>query len=345
MPRPFALISAGALPAALTLLVLTGCGNGTVIGSGPLPTPTPVVPFVSAEFPMATNNSSPMGITTGADGFLYVAENTGNNIAQVSTGGSVKEFTIPTAASAPFGVVGTIDGNIWFTENAGNKIGELTPGTSTFSETAIPTANAGARFITIGPDGALWFSETTANKIGRFNISTGQITEFAVPTPNAGLAGLSRLPSDSGIYVVETNTSSIVRFDTVALTFGTPVPTLTPNAGPTQITICPDSQRLCFTEDNVAKLGRMTSGGVMTEFSLSPATSVNALVDGADFNIYFADRAQNKVGQVSGTSFSSVKEFPITTANAGPSFMALGSDGAIYFTETTANKVARLTYF
>ncbi|HEV2261872.1 MAG TPA: hypothetical protein VGR69_06275 [Candidatus Rubrimentiphilum sp.] len=344
MPRPSALISAGALPAALALLVLTGCGNGKVIGSGPLPTPTPLVPSVSAEFTVPTSNSSPTGITSGADGFLYIAERGGNNIAQMSTGGSFKEFAVPTGGSAPFGIVATTDGNLWFTENAGDKIGELTPSSSTFTELPIPTASSGPTYITLGPDGALWFSETAANKIGRLTL-TGVFTEFAVPTPNAGLAGLSRFPSDNGLYIVETNASQIVRFDTTALTFGTPVPTITANAGPTQIVVCPDLQALCFTEDNVAKLGRMTPGGVMTEFSLSPATSANALVDGADFNIYFSDRTQNKIGRVSGTTFSSVKEFSITTANSQPSFMSLGSDGEVYFTETAANKIGRLTYF
>ena len=68
------------------------------------------------------------------------------------------------------------------------------------------------------------------------------------------------------------------------------------------------------------------------------------MVNGADFNLYFTDRAQNKIGQISCISFG-VTEFAITTAGSQASFLSLGPDAEIYFTETAANKVGRLTYF
>jgi len=173
--------------------------------------------------------------------------------------------------------------------------------------------------------------------------SNGNITEYPVPTANAGLAGLAGF-SDGGIWIAESNASAIVRFDVAAHTFGTPRPTLTANAAPTQIVTCPDGQTLCFTENNAAKLGQITPAGVVTEHSLAPATSAFGLVGGADFNLYFTDRVQNQVGQISGVSFG-VSEFAIPTASAQAAFMSLGPDLEIYFTETGTNKVARLTYF
>ena len=351
MPRPFAPRSAGAVAAVLALFALGACSKGTLIGSGPLPTPTPVVPSVASEFAVPTANSAPTGIALATDGFLYVAENAGNKIAKMTTGGAFTEFAVPTAGAGPFGVYGTADGNVWFTEKNASQIGVLTTAQS-FVEYPLPFANEGPTYITLGPDGALYFSETSVNKLGRIDLN-GNITEFGVPVvlplvcspvcANAGMAGLAGF-SDGSVWIALTNTSQLARFDTRTRTFGTLISTPTANSGPTQIVVCPNGQSLCFTENNVAKLGQITPAGVITEHSLSPATSANALVNGADFNIYFTDPAQNKFGQVSGISFG-VKEFPITTAGAQPSFMSLGGDGQIYFTETAVNKVARLTYF
>lgn len=340
MRRSFVFRSAGLVPAALAVLASTACSGGAVIGSGPLPTPTPVVPHVSAEFTVPTAASAPQGITLGFDGFLYFAETAGNKIGKMTTGGVITETAVPTANAAPFGVAGMPDGSIWYTENAGNRIAMQTSSNTT--EYPLPTANAGPTYITRGPDGALWFSETNANQLGRIDTG-GNITEFPVPNANAGLAGLVGF-SDGGIWIAESNASAIIRFDLTARTFGTPHPTLTANAAPTQIVVCPDGQTLCFTENNAAKLGQITPAGVVTEHSLSPATSAFGLTNGADFNLYFTDRAQNKVGQISGISFA-VNEFAIPTANSQASFLTLGPDAQIYFTETAGNKVARLTYF
>ncbi len=341
MRRPFVFRSAGLVPAALALLASTACSGGTVIGSGPLPTPAPVVPHVSAEFTVPTAASAPQGITLGFDGFIYFVETAGNKIVKMTTGGVFVETAVPTANAGPFGIAGMPDTSVWFTENTANKIGTQT-GTTAATEYPLPTANAGPTYITRGPDGALWFSETNANKLGRIDLS-GAITEFPVPTANAGLAGLVGY-SDGGIWIAESNASAIVRFDVTAKTFGTPRPTLTASAAPTQIVVCPDAQTLCFTENNAAKLGQITPAGVVTEHSLAPATSAFGLINGADFNLYFTDRAQNKIGQISGISFG-VTEFAIPTAGSQASFLSLGPDAQVYFTETATNKVARLTYF
>ncbi len=57
-----------------TALALAGCGHGTVIGSNPLPTASPIVPKVTNEFAVPTAGANPGGITVGSDGFLYFTE-------------------------------------------------------------------------------------------------------------------------------------------------------------------------------------------------------------------------------------------------------------------------------
>ena len=76
MRRPF-FRPAGVVPAVLALLVLSACSKGGVIGSGPLPTPQPVVPHVTAEFTVPTPNSAPNGITIGLRGVSVSVANKG----------------------------------------------------------------------------------------------------------------------------------------------------------------------------------------------------------------------------------------------------------------------------
>lgn len=342
MRRPLYLRPAAAVFAALAALLLSACGKGQLITGGPLPTPTPVVPNVSNEFTLPTAAAGPMGITANTDGYLYIAEAAANKIAQMTTGGTFTELTPPTANSTPYDVT-ALSGTLYFTEETGNNIGALAGGQ--FTEYPIPTANAGPTYLVRGPNGSIWFSESTANKIGVLS-AAGTIVDYALPIPNAGVSGLVFPPNDvTGLWIVEKNASALVRFDTNARTFGPQHPTLTPNAGPLQVVPCPDNQSICFTENTAAKLGRLfVNSGVMQEYSLSPATSATALVLGPDFNLYFADPAQNKFGRISGVNFT-VGEFPITTAGSNPMFMAVGPDARIYFTENAANKIGQISYF
>jgi streptogramin lyase len=73
----------------------------------------------------------PLGLASGPDGALWVADRDGNMIGRVSTAGALLSHTpIPTAASSPRGIVLGPDGNLWFTESASDKIGRIDGGAS-----------------------------------------------------------------------------------------------------------------------------------------------------------------------------------------------------------------------
>ncbi|HKU67465.1 MAG TPA: hypothetical protein VJP85_06810, partial [Candidatus Baltobacteraceae bacterium] len=324
----------------VTALALAGCGHRTVIGSGPLPTPTPVVASVTNEFALPTAGSKPSGIVSARDGFLYFTELGAGNIGQITTGGSVKEFSIATGGGTTgnFGVFITQgpDGNLWFTEQ-GAKPGIAVMALTGNKVTEYPIAGSAPAFITSGPvQNTLVFTDPGHNAVGQIT-TTGTFSETTIPTANANPLGIAILNGDvNHAYFTEHDASKIGVFDAAANTI-TEIPTLTPNAGPTMIVQGPDGA-LWFTENNVAKLGRLTASGVMTEFALSPATSAGALVVGLDNKFYFGDAAQNKIGIYDAIA-KAVTEFAIPTPSALPVDMILGPDGRIYFTEETANKI------
>lgn len=330
----------------LTAAALAGCGHGNVIGSGPLPTPTPIVPSVTNEFAVPTANSHPGGITLGRDGFLYFSEQSGGNIGQVTTGGSMKEFGITTnggtAGNNAFDITAGPDGNLWFTEQG------AAPGIGTMAivgnkVTEYPIAGSSPTFIIPGPiANTLFFSDPGHNAIGRIT-TAGAVTETAIPTANANPLGLATNSANVNlVYFVENSTSKIGILNVQTNTI-TEVATLTANAGPTMIVQGPDGA-MWFTENNVAKMGRISTSGVMTEYPLAPATSATSLIAAPDNNLYFGDAAQNKFGRISAITPATVTEYNIPTSGAFPGKFAIGPDLRLYLTEVNGNKIAQINY-
>jgi streptogramin lyase len=329
----------------LTALALAGCGHGAVIGSGPLPTPTPVVPSVTNEYSLPTANSQPDGIAGARDGFLYFTELGAGNIGQITTGGSVKEFSIATegGTTGNHGVSITQgpDGNLWFTEQ-GAKPGIALMQLAGNKVTEYPITGSVPGFITPGPvQNTLLFTDPGHNAIGQIT-TAGTFSETTIPTANANPLGITVLTNNVNLaFFTEHDASKIGIFDASTNTIAE-YATLTPNAGPTTIVQGPDGAAW-FTENNVAKIGRITSTGNITEYPLSPAKSATAMVVGLDNNFYFADPAQGKFASFNPLTLT-VTEFAVPASNAGIAAMVVGPDSRIYFTEQTANKIGQINY-
>lgn len=331
----------------LTALAVSGCGHGGVIGSGPLPTPTPITPSVSNEYSVPTAGTKPNGITSARDGFLYFTElnPTAGNIGQSSTGGTIKEFNIAakggTAGNFAVYIASGPDGNLWFTEQgAAPGIAKMEISGNAVTEYPIP--GSAPQFIVPGPViNTLVFTDPGHNAVGQIT-TAGAVTEAPIPTANANPLGITVLGGDANnAYFTEHDASKIGIYNAVANTVSD-VATLTPNAGPTMIVQGPDGA-LWFTENNVAKLGRLSTSGTMSEYSLTPAASATGLVVGLDNNLYFLDPAQNKFGQFNPLTLK-VTEFAIPAPNATPVDMTIGQDSRIYFTEQGANKIGQINY-
>lgn len=109
------------------------------------------------------------------------------------------------------------------------------------------------------------------------------------------------------------------------------------------------------------RIGRITTGGVITEFPLPTGAiqpgvlvGIGGITAGPDGALWFTRPGANKIGRISTTG--AIAEFLIPTTSslpdviaAGPtssSFpagIAAGPDGALWFSEQSASKVARIT--
>jgi virginiamycin B lyase len=262
-------------------------------------------------------------IVAGPDGALWFATRDRNNnkIGRITTAGVVTEFPITGLSSAQSFVFTNItagpDGALWFgfarvsPASFRMGIGRITT-TGMISEFLLPVRHV-MFGITAGPDGALWFTEPQVNRIGRIT-TAGAVTEFPLPPlPKPGVAsyvGITMGP-DGALWFTnpfENKNGEISRITTAGAVTEFRLPSAF--SGVRGITAGPDDA-LWFTQSNGRKIGRITTAGVVTEFPIPPASQVGR-------------RGPFRIGY---------DAWGIT----------VGPDGALWFTETIANKIGRIT--
>jgi streptogramin lyase len=94
---------------------------------------------------------------------------------------------------------------------------------------------------------------------------------------------------------------------------------------------------LWFTEYFGNRIGRITTSGVLTEFSISTIGSQpTSIAAGADGNLWFTEVLGNKIGRI--TTAGVITEFSVPTPPTG---IAAGPDGNLWFIE--GQKIGRMT--
>ncbi len=271
----------------------------------------PTVKFTT--YPIPVFGASP-SITTGPDGAFWIAHY--DRIFRMTTGGALTTYLVP------FGQINKIsalditagpDGALWFTGSGVAKIGRITTG-GVFTEYNLPGDDRSPQRITTGPDGALWFTEMIGQqgRIGRI-ATTGAITEYEL-SPCPGTCG--RYPfgiaagPDNALWFTDLGDSRIHRITVTGAVsdYGSPG-----NGGvPGDITVGPDGALWFVAGDTTGpndRIGRITTSGVMTTYLLP-------IYNRPTYNGY---------------------------NNLGPSSIATGPDGALWFTASRVNVMGRIT--
>ena len=119
-----------------------------------------------------------------------------------------------------------------------------------------------------------------------------------------------------------------------------PVPT--PSSAPAGITVGPDGA-LWFTEENGNKIGRITTGGAITnEFPIPTRNAAPMeITTGPDGALWFTEFGANppKIGRI--TTAGVITEFDLPPGT-GPDGITTGPDGAIWFTANGTNQIGRM---
>ncbi len=293
-------------------------------------------------FPLA-RNIVPIGIAAGPDGAVWFVENGVNRIGRIATDGTITDYPIPTPNSNPQRITTGPDGALWFSENGAARIGRMTIGGAVTNEFPVPQPRIGRLNganplgIATGPDGNLWFAENGADAIGRLT-TTGTLNSFLTPLeptfPDEIVTG-----SDGALWFTE-NGATGGAIGRITADGATPTDFPVPTSNPEVLSIASGSDgALWFTEHNAAKVGRITTGGVLTEFPVpSDPARIAAGCDGA---LWFTQGATNQIGRL--TTDGSYTGFPITGGNNNPDHITSGPDGAIWFTYQDPPSIGRIT--
>jgi virginiamycin B lyase len=211
--------------------------------------------------------------------------------------------------------------------------------TATITEFPLPQADSAPFAITAGPDGALWFTERgnglgAGRKIGRI-ATGGTITEFPIPAPSAPGADITTGP-DGALWFTEVFTARIGRVTTGGAFSEFQVT----GAGTRVLGIAagPDGA-LWFTANGF--VGRMTTAGAVTLFSLGGGDAQNAITAGPDGALWFTEQNANRIARI--TTSGTITTFPVPTPDSAPAGIVTGPDGALWFTEPGGNKIGRIT--
>lgn len=116
-----------------------------------------------------------------------------------------------------------------------------------------------------------------------------------------------------------------------------------PGGTPSSIAAGPDG-KVWFTEPASDKIGRISTAGVIEEFSLPARSHPQGIARGSDGNMWFAEES-GAIGRI--TPSGAITHFPIfdegiPAANV-PFGVAAGPDGNLWFTKPLLNRVGRIT--
>ena len=124
---------------------------------------------------------------------------------------------------------------------------------------------------------------------------------------------------------------------------------ITPGSHPQGIAVGPDGN-LWFTEPGADRIGKITTGGVVSEFraGITPGSQPEEIVAGPDGNLWFTEPGADRIGKI--TTAGVVTEYRVGTPGSspsnpdGPNWIAAGPDGKLWFTERRpAGRIWKIT--
>ena len=113
------------------------------------------------------------------------------------------------------------------------------------------------------------------------------------------------------------------------------------SSNPAGITAGPDGA-LWFTEEAANRIGRITTAGSVTHFTIPTSASEPAeITPGPDGRLWFTEFATNKVGAIA--TSGAIQEFSVPGSGSNPDGITAGPDGALWFAEAGSNQIGRIT--
>lgn len=323
--------------------------NGTLNGIGKITTSG-----VITDYAIPTATCQPRGVCAGPDGNIWFAEYNADKVGFVTTSGSFTEYAVPnTGTIHPCDVSAGPDGNIWYI-GAGTGtgyVGYLTPDSNgvsgaTANANAIQFGSQGALpfRMCVGREGSIWYSDQNgggAVALRTFGtaIQPNEVIPMNPITATGGGTGLNTSGSDATKYL-HSDGSGGWALGSVSGTITNPsaqgqIPIATAGLAYTPATITPGSG-ISVTNGSGSITIATTSAGsnAVTPGNVAAGVQTPAITSSAITPVY-----PQGVYYTTGTQ----QENTATTSSSGPQGVCLGPDGNIWFCETAANKIGKMS--
>ena len=95
-----------------------------------------------------------------------------------------------------------------------------------------------------------------------------------------------------------------------------------------------------FGGETESRIGKITTSGTITEYSLAGASHPVGIASGPDKNLWFTEEGTNKIGKI--TTAGTVTEYALP-AGSRPQQITAGSDENLWFTEEGTSKIGKIT--
>jgi streptogramin lyase len=307
-------------------------------------------------FPISQTTNSPpptepYGIVVGPDGNLWFTESANSRVGKMSTAGTLlAEDVLPTPAVSPkpFNIAAGPSGDthVWYVIPSA-----VTNSSYGFVGNADVTSGATAQFFTgngsSNPTGVLavgnnmWFSLYGQSAILITN-TAGVSQGFITMASGSGPSGMAIGP-DGNVWVANIQNGTIASYNatTFAPAFAAMLVPSGSGAHPANIIAGPDGA-LWFTEQLLANIGRVTTTGAMTEYTMpSPYGQPYAIVNGSDGGIWFTtNAAPTGIVRIDPTTHAFVGyHLQSTQASWG---LVSGPDGNLWATDFLGGHIIRI---
>ncbi len=332
------------------VVIMASAWRGGVASADQVPVIAPV-PGMVEEFTFIGHEYVAAGpIAIGPNDYMWFPEQfsaTGVSVIERFAPNAVGEFTSLALTPAPMKALGyrmtaLAQGpadDMWFTEGYSTEsfIGHITD-KGEVSEFVMPGSFSQPLDIGLGSDGAMWFTNAGEGTIGRID-GSGSITQYEVkdeihtsPLSYTRPVDITRGPNEAMWFSDEAGFIGEINAVGTILEYLIPAP----GSAPAGIALGADGN-IWFVEDGLGRIGRITPGGVVSEFEA--ANAYGQIVSGADGNMWFTEGSgENAIGRITPTgvvtSFS-----PISTKGGGLTQLSVGVDGDLWFRQS--NSVGR----
>jgi virginiamycin B lyase len=259
---------------------------------------------------------------TTKDGVVWLADRNDNRLFRVEKDHSFTAVIPVDGGTRQLqGLTLAPDGSIWYSKDASHRIGRIPASGGKGVEYELPAPSAFTGAIAAAPDGRIWYVDEVDNKVG-YMTGDGNVVSYDAPSTNGTGADPSDIAvaADNSAWVTSSGLNAVFRIDPQSGAF-TRYDIVTPDAQPGYIMRGPTGD-LWFIMRAINKIGRITTGGQITEFEAG-VVGIDTLAAGPDGAIWYG--SNQLVGRLDASS-----RRVDTFACAGGGGMTVGPDGHLW---------------